>query len=228
MPPPPPPRAWEKPTLFVFGALFLIALLALIRPDSHPSHSSWFIYTIVLALAAGAVTALLPGTINVTVNNVKNDNWSWKPQIRASGAIAVVVIVICLGTEVGKEVATEDTFVPNLKSHLESPQGTGIDPSSDVYVVINSKLAAYSKGHQSATQLDFGKSTWNGVKKASILRGSGGIQVNYGALAQGDKIDIISIDTHGLWWLSNDMTVPEGELEMKSTTMDNVKAEFIP
>ena len=54
----PPPRYWEKITLFVFGTFFFIVLLAIAWLDRRPSGSSWYIYICVLAMAAGGVAAL--------------------------------------------------------------------------------------------------------------------------------------------------------------------------
>jgi hypothetical protein len=207
-----PPRDWEKITLFLFGAFFFTVLLTIAWLDRDPSGSSWYIYIWVLALAAGGVAALLPGAINVNL----------RPGIRASGAIAIAVLVFYFG----KDRVTGTTMVQGLKSHLDAPQGYPIDPASDVYVVINSKLAAYDKGGVASEALDFGVNDWKGAKKVSVSRGPGGIQIAYGVLAQGDKIDVISKDPSGHWWVSNDMVVPEGELAMRSTSISEVKTRF--
>jgi hypothetical protein len=208
----PPPRDWEKITLFVFGTVFFVVLLAIAWLDRYPSNSSWYIYIWVLAMAAAGIAALLPGAINVNLS----------PAIRASGALAIAVLVFYFG----KDRAVEVTIVQNLKSHLDAPQGGGIDPSSDIYVVINSKLATYSKGGNATERLDFGASDWKGAKKVSVDRGPGGVQVSYGALSQGDRIDVISTGPSGGWLISNDMVVPEGELAMRGTTFNELKARF--
>jgi hypothetical protein len=208
-PAPPASHDWEKITLFVFGTFFFIVLLAIAWLDRHPSSSSWFIYICVLALAAGGVAALLPGTINVNVN----------PGIRASGAFAIAVLVFAFG----KDRPTSDTIIQGLQSHLDSPIGSVIDPSSDVYVTINSRLALYSKGGAGSRDLDFGANDWKGAKQVSVVRGPGGIRVDYGALAQGDKIVVFSKDPSGSWWVSNDLIVPEGEMAMRATSLADAK-----
>jgi len=124
----------------------------------------------------------------------------------------------------GKDRATSDTIVEGLKSHLDSPQGSAVDPSSDVYVMINSKLAAYDKGLSGPRDLNFGPNDWNGAKQVTVERGQCGIQIRYGVLAQGDKIVVFSKDPAGTWWISNDTIVPEGELAMRSTSVANVRA----
>jgi hypothetical protein len=207
--PPPASRDWEKITLFVFGTFFFIVLLAIAWLDRHPSSSSWFIYICVLAMAAGGVAALLPGTINVNMH----------PGIRAGGALAIAVLVFYFG----QNRPTSDTIIQGLKSHLDGPQAA-VDPSSDVYVMINSKLAVYSKALSGARDLDFGANDWKGAKQVDVARGPGGIQINYGALAQGDKIVVFSKGPGDTWLVSNDMIVPESELAMRSTSIANVKA----
>ncbi len=208
----PPPRDWEKATLFAFGTFFFVVLLAIAWFDRNPSESSWYIYICVLAMAAGGVAALLPGAINVDLH----------PGIKAGGAVAIAVLVFYFG----KDRPTGNTIVEGLKSHLDAPQGSVIDPSSDVYVVIDSKLAAYSKGGHGSEDLNFGVNDWKGSKKVSVLRGPGGVQIVYGDLAQGNMIDVIAKDSTGVWWISNDMVVPEGELTMKNTSIAEVKTRF--
>jgi hypothetical protein len=205
------PRDWEKITLFAFGTFFFVVLLVIAWFDPNPSESSWYIYICVLAMAAGGVAALLPGVINVNLS----------VGVKAAGAVAVFVLVFFLG----KDKATKSTIVAGLKSHLDAPQNYSIDPSSDVYVVINSKLATYSKG-VGPKDLDFGPNDWKGAKQVFVVRGPGGIQINYGALSQGDTIDVVTKGPDGNWWISNDTVVPEGELAMRSSSDKEIKQRF--
>jgi hypothetical protein len=93
--------------------------------------------------------------------------------------------------------------------------------------VINSKLAAYSKGGAASRKdLDFGTNDWRGAEKVAVVRGVGGIQISYGFLSQGDVLDVISKDPSGAWWISNDTIVPEGELAMRSTSVAEMKTRF--
>ena len=163
--------------------------------------------------AAGGVAALVPGTINVNLH----------AGIRASGALAIAVLVFSFG----KDRVTSDTIVQGLKSHLDSPLNSVIDPSSDVYVTINSKLALYSPGGFGPRDLDFGGNDWKGAKHVSVVRGPGGIQIDYGTLAQGDKIVVFSKDPSSSWWVSNDMIVPEGELAMRSISIVEAKGRAV-
>jgi hypothetical protein len=203
---------WEKITLFAFGTICFTGLVAIALFDKHPSSTSWFIYVSVLSLAAGGIAALLPGAINVDL----------KPGIRATGAIAFAVIVFWFG----KNLELHDQVLRSLRSTLDGPERSGIDPGSDVYVVINSKLALYDRGGHATKDLDFGSNVWKGEKTATVERGMGGIQILYGDLASGDKINIISKDSSGRWWISDDLTVPGGELAMRSADLAAVTTRF--
>jgi len=169
-------------------------------------------------MAAGGVAALIPGAINVNL----------APGIRAGGAIAVAVLVFYFGKDRAKTNPPDNTIVQGLSSHLDDPHGSPINPASDVYVVIDSKLATYFKGGFSSSEdLDFGPKDWQGTKKVDLQRGSGGIQVLYGPLVQGAMINVISKDPSGNWSISNDMRVPEGELTMTNIPVDVIKTRFV-
>jgi hypothetical protein len=90
--------------------------------------------------------------------------------------------------------------------------------------MINSKLALYSRGSGGSKDLDFGLNDWKGAKQVAVVRANGGITIDYGTLGQGAKISVISKDPAGVWWISNDMIVPEGELAMRNTTVAEVTA----
>jgi hypothetical protein len=200
---------WEKITLFAFGSFFFIVLLAIALLDRNPSKSSWYIYLWILALAAGGVAALLPGAVNVNL----------KPGIRASGALAVAVLVFFFG----RDRSAGNLVVQGFESHLDY-RGSVIDPSSSIYVTINWKLAAFDQGGSGPKDLDFGANDWRGTKQARVVRGSGGIYIQYGDLKQGDQIDVIAKGPSGTWWISNDMIVPHTELEMRNTPFAEVQS----
>ncbi len=208
----PAARTWEKITLFAFGTFFLLVLLVISWFDRQPSTSSWFIYICILAMAAGGVAGLLPGAINVDIN----------PGIRASGALAIAVLVFYFGKD-RVTAASMVQVVEGLTSHLDFP--SPVNPQqSDVYVYINSGLAA--RDCVSATP-DFAGTP---SKQAQIQRDSGGIQVNYAAVKQGDRIWVATKDQSGNWWKSDDLVVPQGELAMNSVSLDAVKSrvEYAP
>src|SRR5438270_587032 len=87
---PPNPGNWEKPTLFAFACAASVVLLAVAWFDKHPSRTSWHIYNSILAIAAGGIAALIPGTLSL----------NWPGGIRAAGALAVAVIVFYAGSGV--------------------------------------------------------------------------------------------------------------------------------
>lgn len=74
---------WQKITAFVTGVVFLITLLIVAIFIPNPSDFQFFVFRVVLALAAGAFGAVIPGFIRANVRN-------W---VRAGGAVALFVIV---------------------------------------------------------------------------------------------------------------------------------------
>jgi len=73
----------QKLVAFVFGVVFLIALLTLAVAFPDPTSFQYTVFRIILSLAAAGIGALLPGVLDVNPGK-------W---IRAGGALAVFVIV---------------------------------------------------------------------------------------------------------------------------------------
>jgi hypothetical protein len=94
--------------VFFFSVLLLIAHF-----DPTPTQFSWFIYNCVLALSAGGVAGLLPGTLNV----------NWPSGVRATGALAFAIVVFYLG-HLGQHIADDEAKVQNLDSYLVFPDNS--------------------------------------------------------------------------------------------------------
>lgn len=73
----------ERVAVFVFGVVFIFALIVAAIVFPEPSAFQYAVFRIVLALAAAGVAAFIPGFIHVEVQ-------SW---LRAGGALAVFAIV---------------------------------------------------------------------------------------------------------------------------------------
>jgi peptidoglycan/LPS O-acetylase OafA/YrhL len=84
---PPPTRPLEMGLAFVFGCVFLAAVLWLAFRAETVSEQQFEILRIVLALAGGGVGAVIPGFLDV---NVKA---STKLALCAGGALAVFVVL---------------------------------------------------------------------------------------------------------------------------------------
>jgi hypothetical protein len=72
---------------FVFGVLFLVAILTLVIFIPNPTKAQAQVFSVVLALAAGGFASVLSGMLNVRLNLTS------KVAIGATGALAVFVIV---------------------------------------------------------------------------------------------------------------------------------------
>lgn len=76
-------KNWEKVTAFAFGTVFIGVMLSIAFLVPAPTLTQWFVFRVVLALAAAGVGAIIPGLIVVNVSKV----------VRAGGAIALFVLV---------------------------------------------------------------------------------------------------------------------------------------
>lgn len=74
---------YERIAVFVFGVIFVTAILILATLFPNPTNFQYTVFRIVLALAAAGVAAFVPGFLHVDINR-------W---LRAGGAMAVFVIV---------------------------------------------------------------------------------------------------------------------------------------
>ncbi|MFJ9990064.1 DUF4019 domain-containing protein [Pseudomonas putida] len=77
----------EKKAVFIFGVVFLIAMLVLVVQIPYPSPTQWFAFRLTLALSAAGVGALLPGFLNIEAP------LPLKGVIRAGGALALFAAV---------------------------------------------------------------------------------------------------------------------------------------
>lgn len=76
-------KAQQRLYAFVFGVVFVVAMLVLAIFIPNPTAFQYTVFRIVLALAAGGVVAMFPGFITAQVAN----------SVRAGGALAVFVVV---------------------------------------------------------------------------------------------------------------------------------------
>lgn len=80
----------DKLLAFLFGVIFLLALLIIAILIESPSDSQQRIFRAILALAAGGIGAVIPGLLNIKMESGKHFS------LRAAGALALFVIVYLL------------------------------------------------------------------------------------------------------------------------------------
>ncbi|MDP9052148.1 MAG: hypothetical protein M3O31_15720 [Acidobacteriota bacterium] len=78
---------WEKIAAFSFGVTFIVVLLALAVAIPHPTASQFFVFRVVLALAASGFAGALTGFIHIELGDVST------PWLQAGGGLAVFAIV---------------------------------------------------------------------------------------------------------------------------------------
>lgn len=84
---------------FLFGASLVVALLGIAFRTPNPTAFQFFVFRVVLALAAAGVAAIIPGLINVDLSGIigpRPNNANLSGFIRAGGAIAVFVLIYLL------------------------------------------------------------------------------------------------------------------------------------
>lgn len=97
------PQLWA---LYGFGIVFIIILLGLVVTVENLTNTQNFYFRVVMALAAGAIGALIPGLFSIEAKVVRNS-------VRAGGAAAFFVAVYfmnppsILGDEQPKNTPTE-------------------------------------------------------------------------------------------------------------------------
>ena len=80
----------DKLLAFLFGVIFLLALLIIAILIESPSDSQQRIFRAILALASGGIGAVIPGLLNIKMESGKHFS------LRAAGALALFVIVYLL------------------------------------------------------------------------------------------------------------------------------------
>jgi hypothetical protein len=202
--------AWEKVTLFSFGVVFFVILLAVAWFDKDPTPTSWYIYNCVLAMAAGGIAALLPGALAL----------NWHPAIRATGALAIAVIVFYSGKDRNRAEAKVQDLASWLVFQPVEKEDTPIPSprAGDLYVVINGKIVQRDVV-SAAPKLSLADASR--AKDITVTRGPGGIRVDFKTLSQGDRV-FVALDDKSHWWKSGDMTIPEAQLLMTAEAFDGI------
>jgi hypothetical protein len=73
----------DRGLAFAFGLIFVVTVLAIVLAVPDPTPSQWFVFRVVLALAAAGIGAVIPGLLVVHVSTM----------VRAGGALALFVLV---------------------------------------------------------------------------------------------------------------------------------------
>jgi hypothetical protein len=77
------PQLWERIAIFTCGVVFVFTLLIVGIFVREPSNFLYTICRIIIALAAAGIAAIIPGFLEINLNNI----------IRAGGAMAVFIVV---------------------------------------------------------------------------------------------------------------------------------------
>jgi hypothetical protein len=97
---------------FVFGVVFVVALIVLSISFPNPTAFQYNVFRIVLSLAAAGFAAMIPGFINIEISATA------KMLVRAGGAMAVFVIVFFFNP--AQLAVNHDETTPELNSDTDS------------------------------------------------------------------------------------------------------------
>lgn len=104
-------RNWQMLLAFGFGILFVLALLVLTIFVPSPTDAQFFIFRVVLALAAAGIGAIIPGLIEVSVST----------SVRAGGAIALFVLVYLFNPPGVLRTAVPEATIKQTTNGQNSP-----------------------------------------------------------------------------------------------------------
>lgn len=180
-----------------------LAIVTLINP--YFTAQQWFTYTCILGLAAGGFAALLPGALE----------WQVSPGLRATGAIALVLLVVSLGRRV------EGVQMQLRMWSLTTPAGAEAPDPNDavVYVNLDGQVVKAFGTPSPVFKVD---AAFAG-QDINVQRGSGGVVVHVPRAAAGQRL-FIFVEHQNKWWISDDIFVPPTDrIVLKETTLDSLR-----
>lgn len=117
---------------FVFGVVFLTAMLVFATVVPNPSGFSQWVFAVTTSLAGAGIGAVIPGILNITL-----------PYARAGGALAVFLLVFlnkpALVESVGKFVPPADSPLPAVMDYLSKVDRNQLDAA---WTVLDSEAKA--------------------------------------------------------------------------------------
>lgn len=191
----------EKLASFIFGVLALATMLALSLWIPNPTDSQWFVFRVVLAAAACGSVVFLPGAINLNL----------KPMLRASGALAVFGVVYAVNPP--KTTPTPPISKYNLVLKLTFSKGPNDQADKDVLPLNAYEANVSAVVNNNLALSDLLVPTEQHIGIGSVQRAQGGITVTLPDLSAGDNLRI-HVDQGGRYWRSDDMKMPEANLQM--------------
>lgn len=118
--------SWERIAAFVFGLVFVIALLVLAVAFPNPAPFQYIVFRIVLALAGAGVAAVIPGFLSVRTDALR-------VAIRAGGALAVFAVVYLINPA---QLVTQPNPVQSVIQQSAGPNSPNISGVQGTVTII--------------------------------------------------------------------------------------------
>jgi hypothetical protein len=222
-----PQERWEKLALLIFGAVFLVALMAMIGIVPNPSRQAWYVVLCILGLAAGTIAALLPGSVD----------WTIHAGFKVTGALAITVLIILVGKDYAPPPSdpTQQGRVTTSMSFERCTQAPRDISNTDVYLAVNGKIVWADIKNAGAPQ--FKPAAGSPVKCETPLRGSGGIFIECTPIEQKA---ILRLFVHGFfipaeggqkqekWWSTLDLKAAAVDAKMDDSSIEDFQNMLHP
>ena len=141
-----PQQTWEKIAGFVFGVVFVAAMLVMAIAFPQPTSFQYEVFRIILAIACGGVAAVIPGFLAVSMD-------AKGLVIRAGGALAVFLLVYFFSPARLLSSASPSVSQPNVIATEHSIAAGGDITTAIIikgHVILDAKAIAESlvKAHE--------------------------------------------------------------------------------
>jgi hypothetical protein len=197
----------EKVATFVFGVTFLAVMLGVALLVPNPTESQLLTFRVVMAVAAGGAVVFLPGAFSLNI----------KPAIRATGALGVFALVYAVNPPKISTPPPSTTLSPN-KYNLELKL-TFVD-SNDRAMLAPFEANIQAILNNEVRFSDYPSSKDSKLRSKLIKRGQGGIAVEFPDVTVGDILSVV-VEQSGRTWRSDDMRVPESNLDMNAIQLSS-------
>ncbi len=103
-----------------------------------------------------------------------------------------------------------------MKTSLVFTSDAALNPQeASVYVDVDGKIVKADAVGPAA----FPES---GGTTANVVRGAGGISIDFEQLTPGQRI-FVAVGYNSTWWISDDLTVPSGQMQMNPIKLDTLQ-----
>lgn len=184
--------AWDKILLFTFSICLILGLLSIAILKRTMNDQQWFVCVWALAFGGAGFAAFLPGSIE----------WQVKPGLKATGAFAVLLLVVFFGRSVKSahgDIKDWQLVPPPLEEGHPGP-----DPEKAVVLVFLNDKMVKAFGTPSPW---LNQPSPSQPRDITIFRAPGSIRVQINDAEAGSKLFFV-VEDDNQFWISPELPVP--------------------